>query len=300
MEQKKILLVWFFLCLGCFLFSRPLYLYSQFRDADEDRFSLEKTGAAEIIGKASGGQNKDIYEEKEIKYVAGADKQWFTADDEVYHYFLTERDKKGRMLKRSCYTTGKDSLIFTPDDALQEYQVYVYNKQQKADGEVVYGKDSRQKYRVAYEYDPRGNKSRDVRYNNAKEIIYYTEYEYDTQGRMVKDVEYGGRGADNKWFSSDDQLVKYHKSEFDGQGKLLRVREYHLEHNGRGEDDVWFSADDAVYAAKELFYNELAGVIKTKKYIGAGPDNRWFSGDDILQYYTVPFEAPDGKMNDQS
>lgn len=275
-------------------------MYAQFRDTDEERFSLEKTGAAEIIGKTSGKQGNDIYEEKEIKYVAGADKQWFTADDEVYHYFLTERDKKGRMLKKLCYTTGTDSLIFTPDDALQEYQVYVYNSRQKADGEVVYGKDSRQKYRVAYEYDARGNKSRDVRYNNAKEIIYYTAYEYDTQGRMVKDVEYAGRGADNKWFSPDDQVEKYHKSEFDGQGKLLRVREYHAQHNGRGEDEAWFSADDAVYATKELLYDDLGRLLKTKKFIGAGPDNQWFSGDDILQYYTVPLENQGVLINELS
>ncbi|MFA6216963.1 MAG: hypothetical protein WDL87_04830 [Candidatus Omnitrophota bacterium] len=307
MKQKKVFLLWFFLCLGFFLFSTPLYVYSQFRDTDEGRFSLEKTGVTDIIEKVSGDQGKSVYADKEIKYVAGADNQWFTADDEVYHYFLTERDKKGRMLKKLCYTIGKDSLAFTADDELQEYQVYGYNKQQKAEKEITFNSpgpdekwftaDDAQKYRAVYEYDSRGNKSREVRYNDTKEVIYYTVFEYNKQGWPLKDVDYSGDGADNKWFSSDDRIEKYHQREFDAYGKLLRAREYHSQHNGMGKDEVWFNADDVVSAARELLYNDLGQVVKTKKYIGSGPDNQWFTVDDILQYYTVRLYNKDFKQN---
>jgi hypothetical protein len=306
MRQKKVFLLWFFLCLALFLFFKPLHVYSQFRDTDEERFSLEKPGVTDIIEKASGNQGKSVYADKEIKYIAGADKRMFTADDEVYHYFLTERDTKGRMLKKLCYTVGGDRLPFTADDELQEYQVYAYNKQQKAEKEITFSSpgrdlqwftaDDAQKYSVVYEFDPRGNKSRDVRYNDTKEVIYYTAYEYNKQGSLVKDVDYSGRGADKIWFSADDQIEKYHQRECDPQGKLLRVREYHSQHNGMGEDGIWFSADDVVSSARELIYNDHGRVIKTKKYVGAGLDLQWFTADDILQYYTVRLYNKDFKQ----
>lgn len=234
---------------------------------------------------------------KEVKFIAGPDKKWFSYDDEIYHYYSYEYDERGIKIKKKCSITGKDKFGFNSDDELQFYQVFEHSIQSKLTKETSYngkGKDLRwftpddiENYHSVYEYDHLGNKIRVIRYNQKGDIIQYMTFEYNDRGKVIKDTDFRGKGEDNEWFSSDDEIEKYHKFKYDDQGRLIWAMEYHSRHQGRGRDGKWFTFDDSVYATKKSFYNNDSLPRKEEKYIGSGPDKEWFNEDDILQYYVI-------------
>ena len=77
---------------------------------------------------APGVLRKELQAYKEVKFVAGPDKQWFTPDDQIYQYYLAEYDDLGRMIKKIGYK----------DDQPQEYWVYKYNVQNRPVEEIYY------------------------------------------------------------------------------------------------------------------------------------------------------------------
>jgi hypothetical protein len=68
---------------------------------------------------------------EDIKFIAGADNQWFTPDDAVYTYTTLLYDQKGRFRYKNLYVTGPDQLPHTADDQLKSYQRYEYDTHNK-------------------------------------------------------------------------------------------------------------------------------------------------------------------------
>ena len=234
---------------------------------------------------------------KEVKYVAGPDKKWFTYDDKIYHYYTYEYDKEGKKVKMKCYLTGNDGEGFTADDKLQYYKKFIYGEDGKVKKEIYYSDSGKDKkwfspddligWYSIYEYNEKGQKARVVKYNPQGEIIQYIIFNYDKEGNLVKDVDYRNPGKDGRWFTADDVIEKYHVFQYYPDGRLKNAREFHREHDGEGKDGKWFTSDDVVSSTKELLYNKEGIHIKDRKYIGAGEDGIWFTSDDVLQYYVL-------------
>lgn len=286
MKQLSFSLI-IFLLPAFFLFSEPKDLIAQSLEYEPDeevtRSSIEKIKAMHSRFR--------LY--KEVKYVAGADNKWFTADDTVYNYSLAEYDPKEKMIKKKSYTCGTDKIAFTADDRLEDYFVYEYDPEGGPIQEIHYKTNDQgqaiEDYRASYKHCPLGTKTQTVRYNSNGEVIYCIIFEHNNKEQVIKDVEYNEPGPDNEWFTSDDRILRYHIRDYDGQGKLTKAREYSSNYGGKGHDNQWFTADDNVHAAREFFYDKNGLAVKTLKYIGKGPDNQWFTEDDTLQYYTLRF-----------
>jgi hypothetical protein len=242
------------------------------RDVEEERLQLQKTGYQDPIKHSVNSAHLD----REIRYVSGPDNRWFTEDDVVCHFYFKNLDANGNIIKRSYLLPGEDGLPFTYDDKLQDYQIFDIGPDGKVKQEVSFDAKDKKIYTAVYEYDAVGRKSRVIRYNPRRKIIREILFRYNDQGQVFQDEEYTGK-----------KLEKYHRFEYDAQGRLWRVVEFLDAKNGSGADGDWFTADDVVSSAKEYFYDERRKEGKDKKYIGAGPDGEWFTADDEMQYYTL-------------
>jgi len=263
--------------------SNPSSLCAQQLDMDrEDRIFLDKPfieeTQAEIASEMAGIQKPDepLRESKEIKYVAGADKKWFTKDDDVYEYFLLYYDNKSRLTKKSGFLEGPDDLLMTKDDVLHDYLIYEYGPDGKISREMLYDGKGVLQYTGIYRYDDAGFKISVERYDPQNKEIGSSNFFHGHAGLVVRDVEYKG-----------DEIEKYHNFKYDNKHRTGRVIEYLGSAGGKGPDGIWFTADDVITSAKQCFYNPDGTKDKEKKYIGAGPDKKWFTKDDVMQYYTV-------------
>jgi hypothetical protein len=228
----------------------------------------------------------------EIKYTAGADKKWFTPDDEVFHYFTAEYNEKGWLTKKTCLKPGTSGIPNPLKDAVQDYTTYEYGPTGRESGESSFSASGSLKYSSEFEYDQEGRKVKEIRHDASGKVIRWIAYEYDKRGNLVKDTEYSSSGPDGQWFTSDDEIEKYHVREYKS-GKLIRMSEYHRDQKGTGPDGKWFTSDDVVSSTKEFLYDNQGRMNKVLKATGPGPDKKWFTKDDVLQYYTVrTFKSP--------
>jgi hypothetical protein len=242
------------------------------RDIEEQRLQVGKDGSQDPVGHSVAFAHMD----REIRFVAGPDKLWFTDDDVVCHFYFKNLDARGNIIKRAYILPGPDTVPFTSDDQLQDYQVFDIDAEGKVKQEVSFDSKDRKIYTAVYEYDASGRKSRLVRYNPKKKVIREIIFKYNDLGQVIQDEEY-----------ADKRLEKYHLFEYDQEGRVWRVVEYLGGKNGAGADSRWFTADDVISSAKEYFYEKKLKQGKDKKYIGAGPDGKWFTSDDEMQYYTL-------------
>ncbi len=274
-----------FIALGvCAWFALPAACRGQVRDFDEQPFGLEKTGVTELRegeGDLTGGQAV-----REIKYTAGPDKLWFTADDQVYHFFKAEYDGKGRMTKKICLKPGPDGVAGTADDELQDYQVFGYEGN-RATGDTTFTPAGAIKVKSIYSYDRKGRKTGETRVGPDGKTVRLVAYEYADGGKLSRDMEFSSPGADGVWGTRDDVLEKYHGREYAADGRLVRMTECHRDQRGAGSDGKWFTSDDVVSSTREFVYDDRGRVVKVRKCVSAGPDGKWFTGDDVLQYYTL-------------
>jgi hypothetical protein len=232
-----------------------------------------------------------------IKYIPSGDNIILSESDDIYTYYSYEHDKTGRTTEKRCYNVGADEIQYTSDDTLKYYLVYEYDKKGKLIGDVCYNgigadnkwftSDDLETYHSAYQYDSSGNKLRVIKYSKDGVVFDYTALETDAQGAIVKDVVYKNKGADDQWFTKDDEIEKYHHFKYDNDGNLLRAMEYHVKQNGKGQDNAWFTSDDVISSTKVFVYSSKGLLVNIEKYIGSGPDNQWFTSDDVPQYYTV-------------
>ncbi|HOW43429.1 MAG TPA: hypothetical protein P5110_09950 [Candidatus Omnitrophota bacterium] len=265
------------LCLGMvsWIACAPVQGYAQIRDVEEERFTVQKTGIADIKQERMINPKVALVK-KEVRYIAGPDKLMFTQDDQVYLYYLKDLDAKGVVLKKSTFKPGKDAAAFTADDELQDYQVMRYGRNGKLEKELGFDATGHKQFTAAYAYDADGKKTRITRFDPRNKKIRVMTFTYNPQGLIIRDEEY-----------VPEELEKYHRFEYDSQGRLSRAVEYHTEKNGKGPDGQWFTGDDAVSSAKEYFYSDDGREITDKKYISAGADGKWFTPDDEMQYYTI-------------
>ncbi len=256
------------------LFFKPGVSSAQLRNIEEERFALDSAAAEEAERQLPENENR-AHQDKDVRYVAGKDKKWFTQDDAVCHYYLKDYDQKGRIVKRSYILPGKDKIPFTPDDKLQDYQIYSYGPKDRIIKETSFDGRKRKLYTSVYAYDLSGKKIRSTRLDLKGKEIGYMSFNYDPRGLVSQDAEYVG-----------PELQKYHRFTYDDQGRISRAVEYHYKLKGKGPDGKWFTPDDVISSAKEYFYSKDGGECKDKKYISAGPDGVWFTPDDEMQYYT--------------
>ncbi len=277
MRNDPVVLLCCLLGAGAFFFSGPAFC--QERDFDELRLEIGKMGLAEQEERPLPPAEK-LLVDKEIKYVAGKDMEWFTEDDAVYEYLLVERDGAGTIFKTTRFTPGKDEVPFTYDDVLEDFQIFEYGFDGKLLKEVSYDGRNVKKYArlssTVYAYDAQGRKSMRTCSYPGKKDLRVIHYAYDEAGHQVQAVEYFGK-----------ELQKYHRFQYGKDGKLIKVTEYHHEHDGKGPDGIWFTPDDVASSAKESFYNADESKAEDNKYISAGPDGKWFTPDDKMQYYVV-------------
>lgn len=244
----------------------------QIKESDKQRLDLYPAGAGQLIEHEAG----NIFTDKEMKYVAGEDKIWFTDDDAIYHYFLIDYDADGNLLRRECKNAGDDTVPLTSDDILLNYQVFEYGDDGKVKKEVSFDGNGKEQYWVSDVYDENGRKSKVVRYGKKNKEIRSMELFYDESGRLIRDVEY-----------DPDEIEKYHRFYYDESGKLVRVEECHVKEEGKGSDDEWFTDDDVVSSTKVMIYDEQGKKNKEHKFIGSGEDGEWFTNDDVMQYYVI-------------
>ena len=272
----------FALCLGlavckpCLLTAQPLDLDLEQRIAQDKPF-VEET-ESEINSEKSETRKAAVpfKESREVKYVAGTDKKWFTKDDDVYEYYLLSYDNKGRLARKSGYLEGNDDVLMTKDDVLHDYLVYEYGPDGKISREILYDGKGGLQYTGIYQYDDSGHKISMKRYDPENKEIGSANFFYGHAGLLVRDVEYKG-----------SEIEKYHRFEYDHNHKAGRVTEYLGSEGGKGKDDKWFTDDDVVTSAKRCYFNDDGTKDKERKFIKPGPDKKWFTKDDELQYYTV-------------
>ena len=48
-----------------------------------------------------------------------------------------------------------------------------------------------------------------VLYTNAGDVKSYSVYQYDEMGKKTRITSYNGAGADNEWFTTDDDIASY-------------------------------------------------------------------------------------------
>lgn len=255
--------------------------FAQDRGVDDLLVEIGKIGLSEKL-EIPSQQPADVVVDKEIKYVAGADKQWFSDDDAVYEHYQIERDPKtGRVLRSFRYLPGEDRIPFTYDDKLKEFQVMEYG----FDGQLIKeksfnGQSRRKKYELlsttTYEYDQQGRKSSKTTIYSDRKKNRKVLYSYDEYGQQVRAEEYSG-----------EELEKYHRFEYSSSGQMIKMLEYHVDHEGKGTDGEWFTADDVASSAKETLYGADGNKAEDHKYISSGPDGEWFTGDDQMQYYVI-------------
>jgi len=232
-----------------------------------------------------------------VKYVPAETPSQLTEDDSVYNHYVYEHDSQGRPIKNKCYNTGPDNTIIITDEYLKNYLSYEYNERNKLSKEICYNDkgpdnqwftdDDAQSYASVYEYDENGNALRAVRYAKDGAVMQYTTFQANPEGLITTDVIYKSKGPDGLWFTSDDEIEKYHRFFYDDKGVLTGIAEYHSKHDGPGPDGVWLTDDDVISATKVLFYNAEGSLVKINKCIGPGNDGIWFTDDDKVQYYTL-------------
>jgi hypothetical protein len=270
-------LFWIMLLSFFFLPGNRQVSFAQSLEVDqEERFVSQTAGVEEVLKDVPAPPKTSAQPIKEIKYVAGKDGTWFTADDQIYHYFLNTYDSAGRLTKKACFKAGSDGIAQSGDDELVDYQTFEYAPDGKIAAETSFDNKNVKQYTAVYEYDLKGRKTRMTRVNPKNEEIRSIAYYYDKKGQLVKDVEYAGK-----------EFEKYHRFEYDRKGRMTSTKEYHIKEKGMGPDGKWFTADDVVSSTKEYFYNKDGLKSMEKKYIKAGPDGKWFTKDDELQYYTL-------------
>lgn len=269
------------------LFSGPAAI-AQDRGIDDLLVEIGKIGISEKL-EIPSERSADVVIDKEIKYVAGADKQWFSDDDAVYEHYQIEREAgTGRILRSFRYLPGEDGIPFTYDDKLKEFQVMEYG----FDGQLIKeksfnGQSRRKKYDLlstsGYEYDPQGRKLAKTTIYSDKRPLRKVLYSYDQHGQQSRAEEFSG-----------EELEKYHTFEYSSSGQMVRMFEYHLKHDGKGGDGQWFTADDIVSSVKETLYGVDGKKAEDHKYTAPGSDGEWFTADDQMQYYVI-FEFSEGR-----
>ncbi len=250
-----------------------------------------KNAAATAPGEAKPF-SRNMRPVREIKFIAGNDKTWFTDDDEIFDYSLAAYNAAGKMVKRSRYFKGVDNTAFTADDRQQDYYLYEYDRDQNPVKESYYKilpeGAPQEAYSSVFEGAPGAQKNKSVRYAQGR-IISYTIHEYGPNGKVAKVVEYAAPGPDGQWFTADDVIEKYHVRYYDGKGRFVKAVECVLSRQGKGADGRWFTDDDAISSVKVFSYDSRGLINKTYKYTGEGPDGAWFTDDDLMQYYTCRF-----------
>jgi len=257
-------------------------LSGQSLDMDlEERISADKPffdetkadiDAEKLETRQTGGTRRET---REIKYTAGADKKWFTKDDDVYEYYLLSYDDKGNVMRKSGYVVSDDRLPMTKDDVLHDYLVYEYDAAGKLSRETFYDGAGAKQYTGMYAYDDAGQKTKMTRLDPQNKETGSMNFFYGA-GSVIQDVEYKG-----------SEIEKYHRFKYGHGREAERVTEYLGSAGGKGKDGVWFTDDDVVTSAKRCYFNADGTKDKERKFIAPGPDKKWFTKDDVIQYYTL-------------
>lgn len=241
----------------------------------------------------------------------GADNIWFTADDDVQQHTLTRLDENFRPQYTATYNNrGADSSWFTADDLVQAWTYYGYdldgnnilvathtgkgadNTWFTADDSasaVVSLKDSNG-YPIISAQITSGGMGPDGKWLSGDETLFgYSYAEYNDAGFQTRRANFSARGADNKWFTSDDlpSASNYWVRELDAEGRI--VMELRM--------DASLAPGEAAFSESHIsryqVYNEDRSLSVTLFRADFGADGQPFTADDILPWpYSVT--TPEG------
>ncbi|MCB1705207.1 MAG: carboxypeptidase regulatory-like domain-containing protein [Halioglobus sp.] len=228
------------------------------------------------------------------------DSTWFTADDRVLAWTYYGYDGKGNAVLVATHTNkGSDGVWFTADDT--------------ASG-LVSLKDANGRSIVEAIISGSGAMGPDGIWLSGDETLYgYAYTEFDANGNKTLNAQIQSKGADGKWFTSDDlptASYNYWTRNFDSQGRMTQQVYYNpalapaspafseaqierytvynpdldisvsvyrdLYGSSFGNDGKPFTADD--FIGWPYVITTDSGSLQ---YNQPGPDAIWFTDDDV-------------------
>ncbi|MCK5875554.1 MAG: carboxypeptidase regulatory-like domain-containing protein [Alcanivoracaceae bacterium] len=271
----------------------------------------------------------------------GVDNIWFTADDNVQQHTMTLLGDDFKPRYTATYNNrGVDNAWFTADDVVQAWSYYGYDAQGNnilvashtskggdaawftADDSataVISLKDENGYPIIAGQITSGGMGPDGIWLSGDETLFGYSLSEYRADGFQTSRADINGRGADNKWFTADDQpnSFNYWIRDYDAEGNIIEqfyfdpslapaesafsdahMTSYEIYNQDRslsvyvyrnqygssfGADETPFTEDDTL--GTSYYSVETAGG--RDRFNMPGPDGVWFTGDDVRSAYVV-------------
>ena len=175
---------------------------------------------------------------------AGADGQWFTADDELKRYYV-ETFSGNRLASAIWYEgAGSDGIWKTSDDEVNpDISFEAENIQGNGDHDFINMARTSKRF---IEEDTNGYPLWTTEYTldeNDNWTIYNITYsQRDSLGRALTTAAAYSPGTDGIWRTTDDFSQAYGTTGFNVNGDALNAVTY----TSAGEDGIWFTADDVI------------------------------------------------------
>lgn len=269
----------------------------------------------------------------------GSDNLWFTEDDAVQLHTLTQLGDDYKPRYTATYNAyGGDSNWFTADDVVQSWTYYGYDAEgnnilvathtnKRNDGlwftaddtasAIISLKDENGHPMISAQITSGGMGPDGIWLSGDEVLQGYSLSKYNSAGLQTQMAQISGKGADNLWFTSDDELSpsNYWVREYDGEGRMLkwlymdpsvapsepafsdahiyRYRVYNYTSaslqvdlqrtsGGFGADNMPFTEDDIL-----TWPYSVATPTGLDQFNQPGPDGQWFTADDVRSGYVV-------------
>ncbi|MCC1496662.1 carboxypeptidase-like regulatory domain-containing protein [Alcanivorax sp. 1008] len=276
-----------------------------------------------------------------IYNTAGGDGIWFTADDNVQQHTMTQLGDDFKPRYTATYNArGTDSTWFTADDTVQAWTYYGYDAagnniivatHSNRGGDATWFTADDSATAVVSLKDENGNPvisgqitsggmGPDGIWLSGDETLFgYSYSQYSVEGYQTRRADMQSKGADNKWFTADDQpgAYNYWIRDYDAEGNItkqlyfdpslaptavafsdahlnryavysydpsLSVSVYRDQYGSSfGADQTPFTEDDTIGTS----YYSVATASGFDQFNAPGPDGIWFTADDVLSAYVV-------------
>ena len=271
----------------------------------------------------------------------GVDNIWFTADDNVQQHTMTQLGDDFKPRYTATYNArGTDNLWFTADDVVQAWTYYGYDADgnniivathtnKRNDGIWFTADDSatavislkdENGYPVITGQITSGGMGPDGIWLSGDETLFgYSFSQYNAEGYQTHRADMQAKGADNKWFTADDQpgAYNYWIRDYDAEGNIIKqlyfdpslaptalaFSDVHLNRyavysydpdlslsvyrdqygSSFGADQTPFTEDDTIGTS----YYSVATAGGFDQFNAPGPDGTWFTADDVRSGYVV-------------
>ena len=215
----------------------------------------------------------------------GVDGVWFTADDNVSrgsgvvaevvndgNYVLALGAVSSTQVQGQNFNAGSDGILFTTDDSISQSVGFIVA--------VIDGNNNRGQV-VNF---------RDGTLDENATISAYSLANFDGNQNAVQTVTYTGDGADNQWFTADDQIGLITLGVVNAAQNRL---DYLYTYDGAGVDGNFFTADDEIASITAFDYNESGQQRFVATHTDIGADGIWFTADDTGSAIAYNYDTQD-------